>query len=349
MGSCSCVYQLDPLQDPRWNELIHQHPRASVFHSPQWLRALERAYGYRPFVLTSSPAGLPLADGLPLCEVNSWLTGRRLVSVPFSDHCEPLLDQATAGCDGFAGIWQHVSEKKPQYLQIRPIAFQPASTTVLRPDDSYVLHRLDLTPDLPHLYNRFHKTSIQQRIRRAEREKIDIREGTSPVLLQDFYRLLTVTRRRHGVPPQPLRWFETLIAEFGKDLRIRVAYKDGNAIAAMLTLTFKNTVANKYSGSDPDHRKLGGTALLFWQTIQQAKADGLEVFDMGRSDPHNAGLIAFKEYWGADPTPLQYWRVPQKPHHHFSSRMSWIAERTVSTFPLGVLRAIGTVLYKHIG
>jgi len=349
MGSCSCVYQLDPLHDPRWNELIHQHPRASVFHSPQWLRALERAYGYRPFALTSSPEGVPLADGLPLCEVNSWLTGRRLVSVPFSDHCEPLLDQAPGGCDSFAGIWERVSKKKPQYLQIRPIAFQPASTTVLRPDDTYVLHRLDLTPDLAHLYNRFHKTSIQQRIRRAEREKIDIREGTSAVLLQDFYRLLTVTRRRHGVPPQPLRWFETLITEFGKDLCIRVAYKDGIAIAAMLTLTFKNTVANKYSGSDPDHRKLGATALLFWQTIQQAKADGLEVFDMGRSDTRNAGLIAFKEYWGADPTPLQYWRVPQKPHHQFSSRMSWIAERTVSTFPLGVLRAIGTVLYKHIG
>ena len=47
-------------------------------------------------VYTTSPPSLPLSNGIVLCEINSWLTGRRMVSVPFSDHCEPLLDGPTA-------------------------------------------------------------------------------------------------------------------------------------------------------------------------------------------------------------------------------------------------------------
>lgn len=349
MGSCSCVYQLDPLQDPRWDQLIRHHPDASVFHSPQWLRALQQAYGYRPFVLTSSPPGVPLSDGIPLCEVNSWLTGHRLVSVPFSDHCEPLLDNSSAGCDRFAQIWESVTASRPHYLQIRPIRFQPSDPTVLCKDDAYLLHRLDLRPNLTTLYNSFHKTSVQQRIRRAEREKIEIREGHSPELLGDFYRLLSITRRRHGVPPQPLTWFNALIAAFGNDLIIRVAYKDGRALAAIVTLSFRNKVANKYGGSDFEYRKLGANSLLLWQAIQHAKAAGADIFDLGRSDPRNAGLVAFKEYWGAEGTPLQYWRIPGKARHPFPTRLSRFAERTISTFPVGLLRAVGSVLYKHIG
>ncbi len=42
-------------------------------------------------VLTTCAPDAPLTDGVVFCEVDSWLTGRRLVSLPFSDHCEPLL------------------------------------------------------------------------------------------------------------------------------------------------------------------------------------------------------------------------------------------------------------------
>jgi hypothetical protein len=36
---------------------------------------------------------------LVFCRVRSWLTGRRSISLPFSDHCEPLVEshEALAG------------------------------------------------------------------------------------------------------------------------------------------------------------------------------------------------------------------------------------------------------------
>src|SRR5579872_1318551 len=86
------VYELDPLTDPRWSDFTKVHPEASVFHTPGWLSALWSTYHYEPIVLTTTPPGQSLLDGLVLCKVRSWLTGSRMVSLPFSDHCQPLVD-----------------------------------------------------------------------------------------------------------------------------------------------------------------------------------------------------------------------------------------------------------------
>lgn len=342
------VYQVDPLSDTRWDGLIDRHPHASVFHTPNWLRALQTAYGYRPVVLTTTPPGIPLHDGLVFCDVNSWITGRRLVSVPFSDHCEPLLGDDSEDCESFAAMWNQLSSNKMKYLEIRPIVLQPPATTILSRDKDYLLHRLDLHPDLDTLYNRFHKSCVHRVLRRAEKEKLEIVEGNSRELLNDFYRLLTITRKRHGIPPQPLRWFHALLRAFGSDVRIRVAYKERHAAAAILTLSFRKTMVYKYGGTDPDYKNVGGTVLLFWRTIQEAKANGLDVFDMGRADPDNEGLISFKEHWGAVPRPLQYWRIPG--HRPAApSRFNALAKRAAAAGSPTVLQAVGSLVYKHIG
>src|ERR1700694_92136 len=82
---------VDPLSDPRWSQLVGGDSRATVFHSPGWLLALRETYGYEPIVLTTSPPSQPLANGVVFCRIKSWFTGSRLVSLPFSDHCEPLV------------------------------------------------------------------------------------------------------------------------------------------------------------------------------------------------------------------------------------------------------------------
>jgi hypothetical protein len=85
---------LNPIWDSSWDDLIARHPQASLFHQRGWLQALVRTYGYEPFVLTSAAPGELLKDGFLLCRVSSWMTGTRLVSLPFSDHCEPLLNES---------------------------------------------------------------------------------------------------------------------------------------------------------------------------------------------------------------------------------------------------------------
>jgi hypothetical protein len=83
---------IDPLTDQRWPEFLSRHPRASVFHTPAWLEALRQTYGYTPLVFTTARPGEALRNGVVFSKVRSWLVRPHLVSLPFSDHVDPLLD-----------------------------------------------------------------------------------------------------------------------------------------------------------------------------------------------------------------------------------------------------------------
>ena len=86
------VYELDPLGDPRWTALVESHPLSSIFHTREWLNASRQTYIYKLRAFTTSAPGKVLSNGIVFCQVNSWLTGSRLVSLPFSDHCDPLVE-----------------------------------------------------------------------------------------------------------------------------------------------------------------------------------------------------------------------------------------------------------------
>src|SRR2546426_8758247 len=113
------MYWIDPLHDSRWASFVAQHPQGSVFHTPSWLEALCPTYGFSPIALTSCPHGVELVDGIPFCDVKSWINGSRLVSLPFSDHCQPLLD-----CKGdLAAFTTYLGDKSGrsswEYIEIR--------------------------------------------------------------------------------------------------------------------------------------------------------------------------------------------------------------------------------------
>ena len=353
VGKAECaavkVYEIDPLQDSRWAALVKSHPISSVFHCPKWLRALRAVYGYEPFVVTTCPPGVCLTNALVLCRIKSWLTGRRLVSLPFSDHCEPLVNDLDELDKLLLHLKQTVDQGAWRYVEIRPISFEPGCGTGLGRVMKYKFHRLDLSPSTEQLFRNFHKDCVQRKIRRAEREKLLYEEGTSEELLQKFYRLFVITRRRQYLPPQPLSWFRGLIAAFGEDIKIRVASKEGVAIAGILTLAHKKSVVYKYGCSDAAFNKLGGTALLFWKTIQEAKDAGFDELDLGRSDTDNPGLIAFKEHWGAIGKYIDYWSSPPRKAASLSKWKRSVVRRIVSVMPDLALKAAGTLLYRHMG
>ncbi|MFZ1998823.1 MAG: GNAT family N-acetyltransferase [Candidatus Sulfotelmatobacter sp.] len=344
------VYELNPLDDPRWETFVHNHARASVFHSTNWLRALQIAYGYDPAVVTTNPRQAALTNGLVFCRVESWLTGRRMVSLPFSDHCEPLGNNSGELDDLLFSMRHDVDTGSWKYIEIRPPFYQPCSLTGFGKSLTYCLHRLNLSGrSAQELFHNFHKSCVQRKIRRAERERLKYEEGTSEVLLQQFYKLLVVTRRRLLLPPQPQSWFRALIASFGEDLKIRVVSKDDRPVASILTISHKKTMVYKYGCSDARFNRLGGMALLLWNTIQEAKDKGLEEFEMGRSDSSTPGLISFKEHWGAVGTQLNYWRYPSQPVGTANAWQQSILRRLVPATPNSVLRMIGMLLYRHIG
>jgi hypothetical protein len=349
MSVSTNVYEVNVVLDARWSKLVERHPKSSVFHSTNWLRALQAVYCYEPIAVTTCSPDVPLTNGLVFCRVKSWLSGRRLVSLPFSDHCEPLVDSTEQLETLLTNMKARIKQERSKYFEIRPISAEPRGSYDVSRMANYYFHNLDLRPTTEQLFHNFHKDCIQRKIRRAEREKLQYEEGASDELLLKFYRLLVMTRRRQYLPPQPLAWFRGLIAAFGANLKIRVASKHDRPIAAILTLSHKKTMVYKYGCSNVAFNNLGGTPFLFWRTIQEAKDRGFEQLEMGRSDMDNQGLVAFKERLGASRRSISYWRYPQTDLHDSGGWKIKIAKRTVPLMPDLALETVGKLLYRHIG
>jgi hypothetical protein len=343
------IYEINPVQDPRWNALVESHPLASVFHRASWLQSLHRAYGYEPMAISTCSPSLPLTNALLFCRVKSWLTGRRYVSLPFSDHCDPLVDGAQPINDLLQHMKNMVDGTGWKYVEIRPTELAPTNETSYGRSNSYYLHRLDLRRTKQDLFRSFHKDCVQRKIKRAEKESLFYEEGNSDVLLRKFYWLLVKSRRRQNLPPQPLLWFRCLISSFGKSLKIRLASKDGEPVASILTLAHRQVMTYKYGCADCRFNRFGGMALLFWRTIEEATEKGLEELDMGRSDTDNPGLVAFKEHWGAKRYLLNYWRYPFESAQVESRIKVRMVRKMFSVSPTWPLTAAGRLLYRHIG
>ena len=346
------IYKIDPLGDPRWQVLVDKHPNASVFHTTGWLEAVRRTYGYNPIVFTTSSPTDELRNGLLFCRVRSWLTGPRMVSLPFSDHCEPLCDSGEF--EVLVRYLQSALDHQDwKYLEIRLVdgsLSREAEAAGFRIKDKHLLHRVKLRSSPADLLRSFHKDSVQRRVRHAERAGLVERVGRSEQLLKDFYGLSLLTRQRHHLPPQPYKWFQNVVECMGEKLEIRVAYKDETPVAAILTLRHRDVVYYKYGSSDAHLNNLGATPLLLWRAIREANSNGATEFDLGRTEIGNAGLISFKNKWAREPKALSYWKFPGSPSDYvrFERKLRLLKE-VFALMPNRLLTATGRLLYPHIG
>jgi CelD/BcsL family acetyltransferase involved in cellulose biosynthesis len=338
------LYEIDPLRDNRWPDLIERCRASSVFHTPQWLDALRRTYDYEPVAFTDAIEGAPLGNALLFCRVKSWMTGRRLVSLPFSDHCDPLVEHPLALRSMVEALRTQLAEEG-RYVEMRPLAFVPDG---FERAAGYWHHVIDLRPDLGTIFSGFHKNHVRRTIRKAVRLGVTVEVGRSEALT-DFYSLHTLTRRRHRLPIQPRRWFENLLECLDDRANIYVARRAGLPVAAIVTVRHKNTLVYKYGCSDACQHRYGGPSLLFWTAIQSAKEQGLYEFDLGRSDWDNHGLVAYKDHLGARRTPLSYYRFTRSRTAFESARWRSRFEWVYSLAPRALQARVGTGLYRHFG
>ena len=343
------LHHLNPLTDPRWTEFLASHPQASIFHTPQWLKALNKTYGYRPVVFSTSDAA-ELTNGFVFCEIESWLTGRRLVSLPFSDHCQPLAEGDSL-TEILRGLQSSRASQRWKYIELRPICGNcaEASGGAFGKQQVFGLHTIDLRDDITAVYRRFHDSCIRRKIKRADNEGLEYQVGRSELLLRQFRHLSLLTRRRHKLPPPPVSWFENLVRYVGDDLTIHVLAKNCEPIASIMTLKFKKSLVYKYGCSDARYHNMGGMPLLFWKAIQMAHELGVEQLDLGRSGYDDPGLIAFKEHLGGVGSELTYYQNPARDMKTLdASKMAW-SRNVLPLLPDPLLAGAGRFLYRHIG
>lgn len=340
------------LTDPRWADFVATHPAATPFHHPDWTRLVAGCYGFRAFAVAVSDASGVIRAGLPVVEVRHLRGGPRWVSLPYTDYCAPLISPGTQEEAQeeqlVAALRQSSRAAGVRRVEIRaPIAGgSTAGPRALR-------HVLALGPDPAAVYAGFHRSQVQRNIRRAEREGLTVRLGSSPHDLVDiFYQLHLRTRRRQGVPVQPRRFFRLLwdnaiATGLGSVL---IAEAAGQPIAAAVFLTWNETVIYKFGASDEGSWSLRPNHLLIWHAIRAACEQGCRWFDFGRTDIGNEGLRNFKLSWGAVEEPLFYGVVSGAPESAppGEGMASRVLGPVIRHGPLLLCRAVGETLYRYV-
>jgi len=342
------IYKLDPLGDPRWPAFVDRHPNASVFHTSGWLEAVRRTYGYKPVVFTTSSPTHELRNGLLFCRVRSWLTGRHMVSLPFSDYCEPLCDWSEF--EVLVRYLQSALDHQDwKYLELRLrdgcLSSQPEKVG-FGVKDRRLLHRVSLT-SLP---DDLLATWQQDLIQCAERAGVVERVGNSERQLRDFYSLCLSSQKRQKLPIQPYKWFQNVAQCLGECLAIRTAYKDDLPVASIWTLRFRNTVYCKYGCSNATFKPLGAMPFLLSRATCEAKSSGATAFDLGRAEVGNDEAATFNNGCRLVPQTLTYWKFPGtlSDSVRFERRVK-ILKGLFSLMPSRLLIAAGKFLYPLIG
>jgi CelD/BcsL family acetyltransferase involved in cellulose biosynthesis len=343
------VEQLDPLADPRWGRFVDATPSAGVFAHPAWLDLLARRYRYGISALCVTGDGGEPVLGLPIARVESRLTGKRLVALPFSDVCPPVRG---AGADelteaALADALVELRRSSGLDVEVRESLPGVSGAHVV---PRFLVHRLALEADADAVLARTSKSQIRRGIKKAEREGVTIRQGTDVAALDAFYRLHLRTRRRQGVPIQPKSFIRGFAGLFAQGLGyVLTAEHEGQTISAAVFLAHGDTIVYKYGASDERHLNLRPNNLLFADAIRRACVAGHTTLDFGRTDTDNTGLAAFKRSWGAVEEELAYTYLADRPPRDGAGLAHRALAVVIRRGPERTGQAIGTALYRHVG
>jgi hypothetical protein len=282
-------------------------------------------------------------------EVSSWLTGRRGVTLPFTDFCPPL--SVSTGTLP-ATLWSETVEfgQKRGWRTIE-IRGGGAPRHDAQPSNVFYGHHLDLGRGESDLFDALYP-SVRRAIRKAQKSGVTIELSHALDALHDYYSLHGQTRRRHGLPPQPFRFFLSLhdeIISTGSGF-IALARVDGRAIAGAIFLHAGRMAVFKYGASDAAHQALRANDLLFWETIRRLAADGFGTLHFGRTDLEHEGLRRFKLGWGTREELIHYYRYDLRCNdfvtvqNHVNGRHNVLFAR----LPVPVNRLLASLLYKHL-
>lgn len=343
----------DPLQARIRRSFTHSDVSAvvegprSLFNSAPWISVIQDTYGFKLQASTIESSGRVQAAIL-FVEVDD-LRGRRVLSLPFSDYCDPFVDSFET--------WQALVA--PILELGAPVRFRSLYSALPTSDPRFNLtggslwHCADLTRPEDQIWADM-RDNARQNIRRAERGGIIVREGRRLEDVYAFYRMHSNLRKtKYRMFAQPISFFEHIHSAFANDGRLIVllAEHEGTPIAGILFLIHDNTLYYKFNAST--ETALRPNDLLVWTGMKIARRAGLSRLDFGVSDIDQPGLIRFKRKFATEERPVAYtsWFPSGYKNAHGDEAGRLLGELTrILTSPdvdSSLTRSVGDVVYRY--
>jgi hypothetical protein len=343
------IENINPLDYDQWDKLILESNPYSFFHSYAWIKVLWESYGYKPhFFILNNKRGFPAL--LPFMEVNSRYTGRRGVSLPFSDHCDPIIRESIAARRLLEHAIDFGKTSNWKYLDMHggDIIFQGK-----KPSREYYGHLLELKDEPNKMLKQF-RDSTRRSIKKSVKSGVEIQRSNSLQSIQDFYQLHCLTRKRHQIPVQPFQFFKKIhehIISKKSGFIIKALYHN-KIVGAAVFFHFGKKAMFKFGASDLNYQHLRMNNLIMWEAIKWYSTHGFESFCFGRTDMENVGLRRFKQGWGTKEYLIKYFKYDLTTDSlikNNSDHMDLMLRFVFSKMPVPVSRILGSLCYKHFG
>lgn len=281
-------------------------------------------------------------------EVSSVLTGRRGVCLPFSDFCSPLLFNQSAESLIVNELSKLARNRRWKFFELRTET-KPEATSV--PSSTYYVHKIDLSTGKDQLFARF-ADSVRRAIRKASKSGVTAEISQSREALATFYRLHLRTRRRHGLPPQPFKFFANIHEELLQNDTgfVVIARAASLPIAGAVFLRFGDNATYKYAASDERYQQMRGNDVVMWEGIKFLTEGRAQTLHLGRTSIDNDGLRKFKLGWNATEEMLHYFRFDTATNSwlNMSGLPGNLHKQVFGRLPLAVNKLAGSMIYPHL-
>jgi len=350
------VILIDPCKDERWDRFVENHPFGWVCHLSGWKKVLENSFPHmKGYYLALIDENGEIQAGLPIYEVRSWLTGNRLVSIPFATLSDPLIKN-----ENELKILLNYTKGLALKLNITNIEIKSFQTSHFFKNTSlnkiclFKNHHLFLNKSLNELLKLFHPSCIRRVILKSVKLPLEKKKVKKFEELEEFYNLYVITRKRVGLPPQPYKFFISLLKYLGFNNHVNffLARLNGKTLGGIMLFSFKNRVSWDAIGIEDYSKKIGITHYLLWKSIEEAYNDKKEIFDFGRTNINNNGLMIFKNRWGTIVSDLPSFYFTNNIYSMMITNEKFrkkLVQQICRISPTPILKSIGNLCYKHLG
>jgi hypothetical protein len=336
---------ISPLELPDWDLLLP--PNGSFFHTRPWARVLHDTYGHEPFYF-SHIVNARIQALLPTMQVSSCLTGRRGVSLPFTDFCPALFGSASEGQALVKTVLDHGRLSRWRYVEFRT---NESMDCEAEPSVRFYGHFLDLGRKTEDLYKGL-TAAMRRGIRKALAASLRVEMHANLESIRTFYSLHCRTRRRHGIPPQPLVFFENIarhVLSAGRGF-VALALLQNKPVGAAVFFQNGAQALYKFGASDFRCQHLRPNNLLMWEAIKHCVELGCSSLHLGRTSQGQEGLRRFKLGFGAQEQNINYYKYDFA-KQAFVSGADLATNRLTAIFrhfPPPLFRLAGRLLYPHL-
>lgn len=340
---------INPLDDADWDLCLKAFPSATIFHSLAWAKVLVDSYGFVPLFLTAYHEN-EISGIIPIMEVRDIVGKKKGVCLPFTDFCGPLFTCQKDFAKTLDSLKELAAEQSWKFFDLRGgqglLADQPFLEEIFT-------HDIDLCADENQLFATF-RESTKRNIRNAKKNGVEVYHSNSIDALHAFYRLNSLTRRGHGIPPQPWKFFENLWRSLLNNNQgfLTIATFSGKAIAGDLFLLHDKKAIYKYGASDFAYQHLRPGNLAMWEGIRKCKESGCTSLNLGRTEVQHKGLLQFKRGFGCTETRVRYYRHDRAKNSFIqggAAKSHRLRTAILSRLPIPALELLGRFLYRYSG